>query len=65
MVSIALGVLCAVCSVVSYLVAAKLKLHTFGLSLDDKMANTRSLTTDELSRHHYARQKSLPAGSKP
>lgn len=55
MVSIALGVLCGVCSVMSYLVAAKLKLHTSGPSLDDEMADTRSLTTDELSRHHYAK----------
>lgn len=65
MVSIALGVLCAVCTVMSYLVATKLKLHTFGSSLDDKTANAYSLTTDELSRHHYAKQKSLLAGSKP
>lgn len=57
MFSIALGVLCAVCSVMSYLVAAKLKLHTFGLFLDNETANTHSLTTDELSGHHYAKQE--------
>ncbi len=64
MVSIAIGVLCAVCSVMSYLVAAKLRPHTFGLFLADKTANARSLTTDELSRHHYAELRELPAGSK-
>lgn len=57
MVSIAIGVLCAVCSVTGYLMAAKLKYHIPGLSaglfVDGKRANSYALTTDELSDHHY------------
>ena len=61
MVSIATGVLCAVCSVTSYLIGAKFRRHVQPLIApsfaDAETVNCFALTTDELSDHHYAKPK--------